>query len=31
KKLSIIADAFSKSAVKAIENLGGQAKIAKES
>lgn len=31
KKLSITADAFSESAVKAIENLGGQAKIAKES
>ena len=31
KKLVIVADAFSKSAVKAIEDLGGQAKVAKES
>ena len=31
KKLVVIADGFSKAAAKAIEDLGGQAKVAKES
>ncbi len=31
KKLTVVADAFSKSAATTIEGLGGQAKIAKES
>lgn len=31
KKLTIVADAFSKSATKVIQDLGGQANIAKES
>ena len=31
KKLVVVADGFSKTAAKAIEDLGGQAKVAKES